>query len=232
MRAARFALFALLFIGASVPIYLATALAELAQPGAVHAGARLWGRTFVGLARAVLGIRLEVRGVVPVGACIVAAKHQSLYETIVLLDVLNSPGVVLKRQLLALPLWRFFTRRHDTMPIDRGQGATALRPMLRTARRVAAAGRAILIFPEGTRVRPGDAPPLKPGVSALYQLLGLPVVPLALATARVWQGGGLPRAGTAVFAFGAPIPPGLARADFEARLHVAVNALQAAPPSV
>ena len=231
MRALRFGLFVLLFVGASVPIYLATALAELAQPGSIHAGARLWGRVFRRLARAVLGIRLEVRGRVPAGACIVAAKHQSLYETIALMEVLGSPGVVLKRELLAVPLWRFFTRRHDTMPIDREQGAGALRGMLRTARRVAAAGRAILIFPEGTRVPPGAAPPLKPGVSALYQLLGLPVVPLALATAAVWPGGGLPRSGTALFAFGTPIPPGLARADFEARLHAAVNALQAAPAS-
>lgn len=230
MKALRFVAFALMFLGATVPIYLATALAELARPGAVHYGARVWARVFRALAHHVLGIQLEVRGSPPKGACIVAAKHQSLYETIVLLDMLDSPAIVLKRELLAVPLWRFFARRHDTMPIDRDQGASALRPMLRTARRVAAAGRAILIFPEGTRVRAGDAPPLKPGVSALYQLLGLPVQPLAVDTAHIWPSDGLPRAGTAVFAFGPPIASGLARAEFEARLHAAVNALQPPPP--
>lgn len=223
----RFALFAVVFIGATVPIYLGTALAEWVRPGAVHAGARLWGRVFRALARGVLGIRVEVRGALPCGPVIVAAKHQSLFETLALLDLLDSPAIVLKRELLTIPLWRFFARRHGAMPIDRDEGAAAMRAMLRTARAAADQGRAILIFPEGTRVGAGEAPPLKPGVSALYQLLRLPVVPLALDTGRVWPSPGVPRAGVATFAFGTAIPPGLPRSVFEARLHAAINALQA-----
>ncbi len=223
----RFALFAALFAGASVPIYLGTALAELLRPGGVHVGARLWGRIFRRLARSVLGIRLVVRGEVPRGPVIVAAKHQSLFETLALLDLLDSPAIVLKRELLAIPLWRFFAARHGAMPIDRDEGASAMRAMLRTARAATGQGRAILIFPEGTRVAVGDAPPLKPGVSALYQLLRLPVVPLALDTGMLWPASGAPRSGTATFTFGEAIPPGLPREAFEARLHAAINALQA-----
>ncbi len=227
MRAARFLVFALLFISASVPIYLGTAVAELASPGAIHHGARLWSRVFIGLGRAVLGIRLTVRGQVPEGAAIVAAKHQSYYETIALLSVLDSPAIVLKRELLGVPLWGFFTRRHGAMPIDREQGAAALRAMVRTARVAVGQGRAILIFPEGTRVQPGEAPPIKPGVSALYALLDVPAVPLALDTADVWPMRGWPRAGVARFAFGDALPPGMARAPFEAAVNAGINALQA-----
>jgi 1-acyl-sn-glycerol-3-phosphate acyltransferase len=223
----RFALFALLFGAASVPIYLGTAAAELLWPGAVRLGVVVWGRVFRVLVFLGTGLRMRVVGRVPRGAVIVAAKHQSMLETLALLDVLDSPAIVLKHELLAIPLWRFFVRRHGAMPIDREQGPAAMRSMIRTARAAAHAGRVILIFPEGTRVRSGEAPPLKPGVSALYQLLRLPVVPLALDTGDFWPSGGRPRAGVATLAFGDPIPPGLARDVFEARLHAAINVLQA-----
>lgn len=221
----RFCLFALLFGVASVTIYVGAGLAELVCPGAVHVGARVWGRTFRTLLELTTGFRVRFEGVVPSGAVIVAAKHQSIFETIALLDVLDSPAIVLKRELLAVPLWRFFVRRHGSMPIGRDEGAGAMRAMLRGARSAASFGRATLIFPEGTRVVPGDAPLLKPGVSAMYQLLGLPVVPLALDTGRLWPSGTIPRAGMATFSFGDPIPPGLPRQEFEARLHAAINLL-------
>ncbi len=233
ISAARFALFVLLFVGLSVPIYLGTALAELLAPGAIHRGARLWGRTFRSLVRGVLGIRLVVEGTVPRGPVIVAAKHQSLYETLVLLVLLDSPAIVFKRALLGIPFWHFFARRHGAMPVDRDDGAAAgagaIRAMLRAGRAAAAAGRVILIFPEGTRVRPGEAPPLKPGVSALYQLLRLPVVPLALDSGCVWPSGRLPRPGALTFAFQEPIPIDLPRAAFEDRLHAAINIAMLVP---
>ena len=218
----RFALFVLLFGAATIAIYGVTALCELARPGAVHAGARVWGRAFRAVARGVLGIRLVVRGRVPVGAVLVAAKHQSLYETIVLLDVLDSPAIVLKRELLALPLWRFFARRHGSIAVDRAANAAALRAMLGAARAVGPA-RAILIFPEGERTLPGDAPPVRPGVSALYAALARPVVLLALDSGRVWPKGGVPRAGVVTMRFGAPIAPGQPRPAFEAALRAAMN---------
>lgn len=219
----RFALFLLAFGTVTVPIYAGTALAELLWPGAIHRGARLWGSVFRACVRGLLGIGLNVTGTVPRGAVIVAGKHQSLYETLALLDVLDSPAIVFKRALLGVPLWRFFSRRTHAMPVDRDGSAAALRGMLGIARAVIREGRAILIFPEGERVGVGAAPPIKPGVAALYQLLKLPVVPLALDSGRVWGKGAVPRPGMVTFRFGDPIAPGLPREAFEARLHASIN---------
>lgn len=226
MNALRAIVFALLFTAATVPIFAGTAIAELARPGAIFAWRRGWGAVFMWLARHVLGIRLVVLGAPP-RAGIVAGKHQSLYETLALMTLIPDPAVVLKRELLAIPLWRFFARRAAALPVDREASAAAMRALLRGAMLARAQGRPILIFPEGERVMAGAAPPLKPGVMGLYARLGLPVTPLALDTARVWPKRGWPRPGVTRFAFGEPIPPGLPRAVFEARLHAAINAAPA-----
>ena len=88
-------------------------------------------------------------------------------------------------------------------------------------------GRSIVIFPEGTRVRPGESPPLRAGFAGLYRALGVPVVPVALDSGRLWPRAGAKRAGTVTFRFGAPVPPGLPRAEVEAAVHRAMNALEA-----
>ena len=102
--------------------------------------------------------------------------------------------------------------------------------MLRAASAAIAEGRPIVIFPEGTRVPPGAQPPLQPGFAGLYRALGLPVVPVAVDSGRLWPRGKLVKhAGTITMRFGAPIPPGLPRAGIEARVHAAINALEPAP---
>lgn len=214
--------FVLAFFLATVPIFLGAGIAEAARPGAIFAWRRAWGRVFLWLARALLGIRLVVRGVPPAGG-IVAGKHQSLFETLALMTMLDRPAVVLKRELLAIPLWRFFARRTGSLPVDRDASTAAMRAILSGARAASAKGATILIFPEGHRVEHGCAPPLKPGIAGLYARLGLAVTPLALDSGRVWPKRGWPRPGIVHFAFGDPIPPGLPRAAFEARLHAAIN---------
>jgi len=102
-----------------------------------------------------------------------------------------------------------------------------MRVMLRKASAAAAGGRAILIFPEGTRVAPGEHPPLKPGFAGLYRTLGLPTVPIACDTGHLIPRRGPTRAGTITFRFGEVIPPGLPRREAEARVHAAINALEA-----
>jgi 1-acyl-sn-glycerol-3-phosphate acyltransferase len=223
MARIRFALFAALFAPFSLVVFALTALGEALSPGAVHWWRRMWARAFVALARALLGIRLRVLGTPPAGG-LVAARHESLYETIALMTLLPRPAVVLKAELTRLPFWGFFVRRSGGVPLDRAGGSGALRAMLAVARAAAGRGQPILIFPEGTRVAPGDAPPLRPGVSGLYKALRLNVTPVALDTGRVWPRGGLPRAGVATVAFGPSIPAGLDRAAFEAALRVAIQA--------
>jgi 1-acyl-sn-glycerol-3-phosphate acyltransferase len=83
----------------------------------------------------------------------------------------------------------------------------------------------VLIYPEGTRVRPGEAPPLRPGFAGLYRALGLPVVPVAVDSGRLWPKGLLKRSGTIHFLIGETIPPGLKRDEIETRVHAAINAL-------
>jgi 1-acyl-sn-glycerol-3-phosphate acyltransferase len=89
-----------------------------------------------------------------------------------------------------------------------------------------------MIFPEGTRVKPGEQPELKSGFAGLYKMLGLPVVPIATDVGKLWPKGGLKRAGLATFRFGEAIPPGLPRAEIEARVHAAINALEGASTDV
>lgn len=215
--------FVVLFAPLSIAFFVGAALAEALRPGAVFAVRAAWGRAFLWLARAILGVRLTVVGAVPERG-LVAAKHQSLFETIALAAVLPRAAVVLKRELLGLPLWRFLVRRARAIPVDRAASATALRAMLTWGRAADHDGHPILIFPEGTRVAPGDAPALLPGVAGLYRALGLPVVPVALDSGLLWPARGFgARAGTVTFAFGPAIAPGLPRAELERRLHAAIN---------
>ena len=97
--------------------------------------------------------------------------------------------------------------------------------MMREARVAREAGRSVLIFPEGTRVPPGDHPPLKAGFAGLYRMLGMPTVPIACDSGRVWPRHGAKHAGVVTFRFGAAIPPGLPRQEIEAQVHAAINAL-------
>jgi len=104
-----------------------------------------------------------------------------------------------------------------------------MRGMMRDAKVAVEQGRAIMIFPEGTRVKPGETPPLKPGFAGLYRMLGLPVVPVATDSGLVWPRKGLKRPGVVTLRFGEVIPPGLPRAEAEARVHAAMNALESSP---
>ena len=186
-----------------------------------------WARYHRWCAAALLGVRSRVEGVVPEGAVIVAAKHQSMFETIEMLLILEYPAVVLKRELADVPGWGWVARRYGVIPVDRSGGAAALRRMLKAAREAVAGGRPIAIFPEGTRVSVGDQPPLQAGFAGLYRSLGVPVVPVALNSGLIWPRRRFTkRPGTVTVRFGDPIPPGLPRGVIEAKVHSAINALE------
>lgn len=179
--------------------------------------------------RNLLGIRTRIEGDVPQGAVLVAAKHQSMYETMEVVSFLHEPAIIMKRELSDIPLWGWVARRYGIIPVDREGGATALRHMMRAAASAIAEGRPLIIFPEGTRVAPGERPPLQPGFAGLYRALKLPVVPLAVNSGLLWpRGKFLKRPGIVTFRFAPPIPPGLKRDEIEARVHEAINALDRA----
>jgi 1-acyl-sn-glycerol-3-phosphate acyltransferase len=230
MNLIRSAVFALVFYAGSLGAVL------LAIPAAMIGGGWLvrvvhgWAGFHRWSAANLLGIRTRIEGRVPEGAVIVAAKHQSMFETVEVLAILDDPAVVLKRELADLPLWGRAARLYGVIPVDREGGAAALRRMLKAANEAVAAGRAIVIFPEGTRVLPGEQPPLQPGFAGLYRSLGVPVVPVALNSGRLWpRRSFVKRPGVVTMRFGEPIPPGLRRGEIEARVHAAINALDTAP---
>jgi 1-acyl-sn-glycerol-3-phosphate acyltransferase len=179
--------------------------------------ARLWSRATLWGLKVFTGIGFEVRGVPPKGAVLVASKHMSMWDTLALDLTLDAPAIVLKRELLRIPFYGWFLWKATAIPIDRAAGASALRKMARAARRVLAEHRPILIFPEGTRKKPGAAPDYKPGVAGLYGMLGVECVPVALNSGVYWTGF-LKRPGTIVLQFLEPIPPGLKRDAFMALL--------------
>ncbi|PWR25386.1 1-acyl-sn-glycerol-3-phosphate acyltransferase [Zavarzinia aquatilis] len=187
----------------------------------------------VGL-RLICGVRVEVRGRerMPEGPVLIAAKHQSAWDTIELLAICGMPAVVLKRELTWIPLYGWYIMAMGGIPIDRSAGARALKDMVRQAKLAVAQGRSVLIFPQGTRVAPGRKLEYQPGVAALYSQLGLPCIPVALNSGLVWPRRQFLRpSGTITVEFLTPIPPGLRREPFmttlEARVEAASDALAA-----
>ena len=188
-----------------------------------------WVRFHGWCVRHILGIRTRIEGDVPTGAVLVAAKHQSHLDPLALIRILHAPAAVMKRQLADIPLWGRLARIYGAISVDRSGGAAALRRMMKEAEEAKDEGRSILIFPEGTRVLPGGTPKLQAGFAGLYRRIGLPVVPVALDTGRLWPRHGLARhSGTVVIRFGKPLPPGLSREELERRVHAEINALEQA----
>jgi len=193
---------------------------------------RFWAASVLALLKLIVGLDHQIRGLdrVPRGGCIIAMKHQSAWDALVLPVVLGDPAVVVKRGLLLLPFYGWYAARAGSIAIDRKAGAGALRRMLARARPVAAAGRPIVIFPEGTRVAPGERRSYQPGVAALYQALALPLVPAAVNSGLYWgRRSFVKRKGRIVLEFLEPIPPGRTRprlmAELERRVEIATAAL-------
>jgi len=191
-----------------------------------------WGRAVIWGARHIAGIKLDVRGDDhrPQGAALVAAKHQGMLDVIVLLAILPDPCFVLKKELVHLPFFGWYVVKTGMIAVDRAGHAAALKAMAAQARDRLAAGRQIVIFPEGTRTDPGQPGDYKPGVAAIYRDLQGPCWPVATNSGLFWPAHGvMRRPGLAVFEFLEPIPAQMKRGPFmtllESRIEVASTAL-------
>lgn len=185
-----------------------------------HAEWCLW------LLRVIVGTRLEVRGRanIPVGSALVAAKHQSAWETFALIPLLSDPAIVMKAELGWIPLYGWYAIKFKHILIARERGPAALRKMIADAKARAGENRQIVIFPEGTRQAVGAGPSYKSGVAALYEGLDLPCVPVALNSGVFWPRRSLMRyPGTIVVEFLEPIPPGLDRGSFRELLQTRIE---------
>jgi 1-acyl-sn-glycerol-3-phosphate acyltransferase len=208
-------------------VLLVVALGTLALPRrAVLKMAELWGRVSVWLLRIVCGTKMELRGLehLPEGALIVAAKHQSTWETFALLKLFNDYTFIVKRELMWIPIFGWCMWKGGMIPVDRGARSQALTDMTDRAKAEVGRGRQLIIFPEGTRRAPGAEPRYKFGVAHLYGELGVPCVPVALNSGLFWPRRAFRRLpGTIVAEFLPPIEPGLSKEEFLQRLQADIE---------
>lgn len=204
-----------------------------AAPHRVHALARLWARLSIAGARVLCGIRVDVTGLehLPAGAALVASQHQSAFDTMIWLCILTRASYVVKAELGRVPLFGPLLRPGGQILVDRAAGATALRHMVRDAQHAVQAGHTVVIFPEGTRVAPGQRTALLPGIAALTGYLGMPVLPAATNSGVLWgRRAFLKRPGTIHVAIGPAIAPNLPRRLMTQRIEQAWHDLAGSWP--
>ena len=224
----RSALFNLFFFGFSAT-YAALLLPLLLLPRRwLLEPIRFWAKLIVLALRPLCGIRVRVTGGehLPAGggAALIAAKHQSAFDTVVWLWLLPDPAYVLKRELLDIPVWGWLARGTGMIAVDRLAGSTAMRHLLRAGQAAAAEGRQMVIFPEGTRVPPGERRPYQPGVATLAAATGLPVIPVATDSGLLWGRRAFhKRPGVITVAVLPPLPAGLRRDALLRRLEEAIE---------
>jgi 1-acyl-sn-glycerol-3-phosphate acyltransferase len=194
----------------------------------------MWARVVTFFLRLICGVKVEVRGreFMPTGPALIAAKHQGMFDTVAPFTFLRDAAYVLKKELLIIPFYGWYSIKGGMISVDRSGHAAALKKLVKDTRERMAEDRQVVIFPEGTRKDPGAEPDYKPGIAALYRDLGLPCTPVATNSGVHWPAHGfIRRPGTVVFQFLEPIPAGLKRGEFmkelEARIETASNALLA-----
>ena len=224
LRSALYQLFFLPWTLVLCVLYLP--LLAAAHRRTVQRAAFFWLEGALWLQKWVLGLSFEVRGqeFLPKSGAIIAAKHQSAWETLIFHRLVGDPAFVLKKELLSLPLIGWYMRCTEQIAIDRSAGSSALKMMLEGGRRAVEQGRALIIFPEGHRQPPHHAGRYHPGVFKLYEALKVPVVPIALNSGLFWpRNAFLRHSGHITVQILPPIAPGLAREEFMHRLQEAIE---------
>jgi 1-acyl-sn-glycerol-3-phosphate acyltransferase len=223
LRATLFNLF--FFVGTALAMTLV--LPVLVLPvGAVRWFARNWSHLLFRMLRLMVGLSFEVRGPVELlrGPALIASKHQSAWDTIVFFILCDWPAYVMKKELMSIPVYGWLARRQQHIAVDRKAGAAAIRALRRDVQAALAAGRQIVVFPEGTRVAPDTRHPYQPGIAGLYHGLDVPVVPVAVNSGLFWpRRSFLKRPGTIVIEILPPIAPGLSRQAFMSELETRIE---------
>lgn len=197
-------------------IYLPWAIAS---PNGATAACHKYCDVVMWLARVLIGLRIEYRGTPPTDEVMIAAKHQSFLDVMAIYNAVPRGKFVMKSILKYAPVIGWFGLRIGCVPVDRGKRGAAIIKMLADVKAGAALPGQLIIYPQGTRVAPGERKPYKKGTGALYQELGQPCVPVATNIGMFWPKRGVHRRpGTAVVEFLDPIAPGLDTGEFMARI--------------
>ena len=233
MDALRSIIFNLLFYGIWSPLVCIAAAPSLLfhRTYAVKVAAGYQrGATF--LAKWILGLTFEVRGAehrppnnTPY---IVASKHESAFETLMLYQLFDDPTIILKKELLSLPLFGRFLAKVDVIALDRGNRSDAMKSLFEGAKRMKADNRPIVIYPQGTRVKPEtttNEKPYKPGYLKLYAEVGLPILPVALNTGLYWPRNSFwKKSGRAIVEFLPLVPAGLPVDEIGPKIEIDIEA--------
>lgn len=191
---------------------------------------RIWAQFHRLICRLALGQKIVIEGEMPDSPVLYVFKHESAFETVEQPMLFKHPAVFAKEELFSIPVWGQAARFYGLIPVDRDGGGKAMRAMLGAAKAALAGGRPLVLFAEGTRVAHGEAPQLRSGFAGVYRLLGVPVIPVAVNSGVAYP----PRKwvkwpGTITYKVGETIPAGLPRDEAEARVRIAINALN--PPA-
>jgi 1-acyl-sn-glycerol-3-phosphate acyltransferase len=205
----------LFYVFFAVSAVAATAI-SLISPRSLPPFARFWSRTWLAMYRTICGVTYEVRGTenIPHGGCLLAVKHQSVWDTCALFAIFDRPVFVLKSELMFIPFFGWALARLGCIPVKRGTGKSALDNMVRGTRVALSQNKQVVIFPEGTRTMIGQAPNYKSGISHLYTALEVTCIPVALNSGALWPRRSFLRPpGIISIEVLAPIPPGLDRKE-------------------
>ena len=226
MTALRSALYLVCFYLWTVPVSVIYLPLLVLPRRAMIPCARLWSRGVLAMMRVIVGVHWRVEGLenLPPKPFILASKHQSAFETFAMSLLISDPAIVLKRELTWLPFFGWYLAKTGVIAIDRSAGTKALKAMVKGAEQARDAGRAIVIFPEGTRKPIGAPPDYHSGIAMLYGALNLPVVPMALNSGLCWgKRSFVKEPGDVVFRILPAIAPGLNRKVFMAQLENSIE---------
>ncbi|WP_425410768.1 lysophospholipid acyltransferase family protein [Hyphococcus sp.] len=223
IRSLAFTVFLILYLVIIGILFLPTALFGRRVARAV---VKKWSQVCLFALKVIAGVSYRLEGAehIPQGGAIVAANHQSMWETIALHALLPKPVIALKRELMRVPVYGWWAHLAGHIPIDRKGGAKALRAFARNAKTRLAAGEQVIIFPEGTRLPPGEIRRLLPGAAGVYAISNVPCVPVAHDSGRFWRYPGIEkRPGVITIRFLPPIEPGLDRKIFQHELRTRIE---------
>ena len=197
----------------------------LATPNGARAACKTWARWAIWTARWMVGLKAEVRGEVPQGEVLIAAKHQSFFDILLIFVALPSAKFIMKRELLWTPIIGMYAKRLGCVPVDRGKRGAAIQQMLDDVESGKSSAGQLCIYPQGTRVAPGDHKPYKAGTAALYEQLGQDCVPVATNVGLFWPRKGILRKpGLCTVEFLPAIAPGQGKTAFLSELEDLVEA--------